>query len=148
MIALECKRRTLLQRLFPAFPGGLPGMALLLFRAVFAIALMLESRFYLNSEAGVPAAWVVGLAALAAGTLLLIGFLTPIAGAVAALGGVALSLLPAYKPIVFDSKLAIVLAGAILFGIMVLGPGAFSLDARLFGRREIIIPPATFPPRR
>jgi hypothetical protein len=26
-----------------------------------------------------------------------------------------------------------------------LGPGAFSLDARLFGRREIIIPPA---PRR
>jgi hypothetical protein len=29
---------------------------------------------------------------------------------------------------------------AISIAITVLGPGAFSLDARLFGRREIIIP--------
>jgi hypothetical protein len=28
---------------------------------------------------------------------------------------------------------------AILLAIIVLGPGAFSVDARLFGRREIII---------
>ncbi len=27
--------------------------------------------------------------------------------------------------------------------IALLGPGAYSLDARLFGRREIIIPPAS-----
>jgi hypothetical protein len=30
--------------------------------------------------------------------------------------------------------------------ITLLGPGAFSLDARLFGRREIIIPEAARPP--
>jgi len=30
--------------------------------------------------------------------------------------------------------------------LALLGPGAFSLDGRLFGRREIVIPPATRPP--
>ena len=29
---------------------------------------------------------------------------------------------------------------AILFGVFGLGPGSFSLDSRLFGRRAIIIP--------
>jgi len=59
--------------------------------------------------------------------------------------GVAVSLLPACPLSVFDSKEAIVFAIAVLFGIVVLGPGAFSLDARLFGRREIIIPPPRTP---
>ena len=87
--------------------------------------------------------WLVGLGSVAASILLLVGFLTPIAGAVVGFGGigVALSLLPACSPDVFDSKGAIVFAIAVLFGIVVLGPGAFSVDARLFGRREIIIPP-------
>jgi len=32
------------------------------------------------------------------------------------------------------------LAMVIAIGLICLGPGAFSLDARLFGRREITIP--------
>jgi uncharacterized membrane protein YphA (DoxX/SURF4 family) len=85
----------------------------------------------------------MGLAALACGALLLVGLLTQIAAALAGLGaiGVALSLLPACTPSIFNSKPAIVFAGTILAGIILLGPGAFSLDARAFGRREIIIPP-------
>jgi uncharacterized membrane protein YphA (DoxX/SURF4 family) len=31
-------------------------------------------------------------------------------------------------------------------GIALLGPGAFSVDGQLFGRREIVIPPR--PPKR
>ncbi|HEX3543577.1 MAG TPA: hypothetical protein VHT31_03545 [Candidatus Acidoferrum sp.] len=31
--------------------------------------------------------------------------------------------------------------------IALLGPGAFSLDARLFGRREILIPPPSREPK-
>lgn len=96
---------------------------------------------------GAAVTWLVGLGAVAAGILLLVGFLTPIAGAVVGLGGigVAVSLLPACPLSVFDSKEAIVFAIAMLFGIVVLGPGAFSLDARFFGRREIIIPPPRTP---
>ena len=130
--------------MFPAFPGGWPGIALLLLRAVLAVALLAQGGFYLRGADGAKVTWLIGLAALASGALLLVGFLTPIAGAVAGLVTVALgfSLLPPCTPAVFDSKLAIVLAVVILLGIVVLGPGAFSLDARMFGRREIIIPPA------
>jgi uncharacterized membrane protein YphA (DoxX/SURF4 family) len=143
-------RRHLLQRLFPAFPGGLPGIALLLFRAVFALSLLLQAGFYLREADGALATWFVGLAALAAGALLLIGFLTPVAGAVVGLGaiGVGLSLLPPCAPTLFDSRLAIVFAVTVLVGIVVLGPGAFSVDARVFGRREIIIPPPISPIER
>ena len=80
---------------------------------------------------------------LVAGILLLIGFLTPIAGSVAGLGaiGAAFSLFPVSSPTLFDSKMAVVFALTMLLGIILLGPGAFSLDARMFGRREIIFPP-------
>ncbi len=117
---------------------------MLLLRAVLALALLAQGRFYLREADDAKVTWLIGLAALASGTLLLVGFLTPIAGAVAGLGTVALgfSLLPPCTSTVFDSKLAIVFAVAMLLGIVVLGPGAFSLDARMFGRREIIIPPA------
>jgi hypothetical protein len=37
---------------------------------------------------------------------------------------------------------------AISAALVLLGPGAFSLDARLFGRREIIIPEGRRSPRR
>ena len=57
--------------------------------------------------------------------------------------GVALSLLPASTPSVFDSKPALIFALTILLTIIGVGPGRFSVDARLFGRREIIIPPAS-----
>ena len=91
-------------------------------------------------------AWLLGLATLAAGVSLLVGFLTPIAGTAVGLGGiaVALSLLPASTPAVFDSRLATIFAGTMLIGIILLGPGAFSIDARLFGRRQIIIPPPVY----
>ncbi len=78
-----------------------------------------------------------------AGVLLLVGFLTPIAGTAVGIGAIvtAFSKLSLCTPALFDSKWTIVFALTMLVGIIVLGPGAFSLDARVFGRREIIIPP-------
>ncbi len=90
---------------------------------------------------------LVGLVAVASGALLLVGFLTPIAGCLVGVGAVAvmLSLLPACTPSLFDSKVAVIFAGTVLVGLVLLGPGAFSVDARLFGRRKIIIPsPVSF----
>jgi uncharacterized membrane protein YphA (DoxX/SURF4 family) len=116
---------------------------LLLLRSVIALSVLVQGSLYLREGGGGPATWLAGLAALAAGALLLIGFLTPIAGAAVGLGaiGVGLSILPACTPTLFDSRPAIVFAVTMLAAIVLLGPGSFSLDARVFGRREIIIPP-------
>jgi uncharacterized membrane protein YphA (DoxX/SURF4 family) len=85
----------------------------------------------------------MGLSAFAAGALLLAGFATPIIGALVAVtaAAVGLSLLPGCAPTLFDSKISLIFGLTMLVTIIGLGPGAFSLDARMFGRREIIIPP-------
>lgn len=67
----------------------------------------------------------------------MLGLMTPIVAIVIALGSLV---------IVFtdpDLIQVIVLATAVAF----FGPGAFSIDARLFGRREILIPKNSPEPR-
>jgi uncharacterized membrane protein YphA (DoxX/SURF4 family) len=121
----------------------MPGIALLLLRAVFGIALLFEGRLYIGDVNAIPAAWLVGVSALAGGALLLIGFLTPIIGGVVALGflGVALSVVPACTTNIFNTRPAGIFALTMLVTLIGVGPGRFSIDARVFGRREIIIPP-------
>jgi len=117
-------------------------MALLLVRAVFAGALLVEGMSYLRDPDLTPLAALLGLISLASGALLLVGLVTPIAAAVAGLEaiGVSTSLLPSCTSPQFNSGISLIFAATILMAIILLGPGAFSLDARLFGRREIIIP--------
>jgi putative oxidoreductase len=67
----------------------------------------------------------------AAGLLLCIGLWTPISGAVTA----AIELWIAIG--MRDAVAAHSMAVAIALALAVLGPGAWSLDARLFGRRRI-----------
>jgi hypothetical protein len=52
------------------------------------------------------------------------------------------SIVPVPDPNLFASIPSLVLLAVVAVAVMLLGPGAFSLDARLFGLREIIIPPA------
>jgi uncharacterized membrane protein YphA (DoxX/SURF4 family) len=136
--------KVLLQQSFSAFPSGWPGAALLLLRAVIASLVIAQGYFYLRGADAALELWIVGAAALGIGTMLMIGFLTPIAGTLAALGGIAMvfSVLPVCTPNLFDETLPVILAATILVAMVLLGPGAFSADSRLFGRREIIIPTA------
>lgn len=129
--------------LFSSFPGGFPGIALLLLRTVFGLAVLGEGRYYVGQPNPAPWSWVLGCSAFAAGSLLIVGFLTPVvATAVAAVTiGIGLSLLPSSLPTLFDSKVTVVFGFTILIAILGLGPGLFSVDSRVFGRREIIIPP-------
>ena len=123
---------------------------MLLLRAVLGVAVLVEGEGYVGEPNRTPAALLIGFAAFAFGGMLLIGFLTPIVSAVVAAGaaGVGLSLFPACTPSLFDSRISLIFGLTMLVTIIAIGPGAFSADARVFGRREIIIPPPIAPFRR
>jgi uncharacterized membrane protein YphA (DoxX/SURF4 family) len=92
--------------------------------------------------------WSVGLAMVASGVFLLIGFLTPVASVLTALGatGIALLWFSPPAPNLFNAPLPTALIVTVAAALVLLGPGAASVDRRLFGRREIIIPPHRKPP--
>jgi uncharacterized membrane protein YphA (DoxX/SURF4 family) len=141
--------RHLLLGWFSGFPGGGAGFALLVLRAALGVALLIQGASYLRGPHHIVEA-LCALTTIAGGVLLIIGFLTALVSALITLGaaGVALSLLPLGAPDLFDTRLADVFAAAILLAVLLLGPGAFSVDARVFGRRQIIIPPPHEKPQR
>ena len=85
---------------------------------------------------------LTGVFEIAAGGMLALGFLTPVAGLLIAAHSlsVRLHLLPDLSPPEFDSRMGFLFGMAILLALIVQGAGAYSIDGRLFGRREIIIP--------
>ena len=140
-----------MQRLFSSFPRGWPGVGLLLLRATVGLALTAQGGAWLTG--GDPLwVWTVGLLFVATGAALWIGCLTPAAAALAELlsVGLALSRLPSSAPNVLGCAPATIFLVVMATAVLLLGPGGFSLDARWFGRREVVIPPPTSakpPPR-
>ena len=131
-----------MQKLFSTFPSDWPGVGLLLLRVLVACSLIAQSIGYVQMPNRSLVAW--GLAALtfAGGAFLLIGLMTPFMAVLVAAGGVAavLSFIPLPGSALSYSYLAILNLIVLSIAIALLGPGAFSLDARMFGRREITIP--------
>ena len=86
--------------------------------------------------------WLVGAILLSTGVLLTIGLLTPLASAAYATVIAAISLsglaCPVTDPFRAPAVLLLILITAI--AIALTGPGSVSLDCRLFGPREIVIP--------
>ncbi len=76
-----------------------------------------------------------------AGALLLAGLMTPIVAALAGIVGAVwwTAVVPPHTAALQSKLLAALLTG-LAVAVALLGPGAFSIDARLFGLREIIIP--------
>jgi uncharacterized membrane protein YphA (DoxX/SURF4 family) len=87
--------------------------------------------------------WGVGLIMAASGLFVLVGLLTPVASVLMALGVVGIALSWFSPPVLnlFNAPLPAVLMIAVACALVFLGPGTASVDRRLFGRREIIIPP-------
>jgi hypothetical protein len=118
------------QRLFSTFPCGLPGAGLLLLRAAAAIPLVYRGLLTASS----PAPVVVDVVTAGAAILLLAGLWTPFAGGLIAMVQLGLAWSHPAAPWTF------VHFGVLGAALAMLGPGGCSVDARLFGRKQIEIP--------
>jgi uncharacterized membrane protein YphA (DoxX/SURF4 family) len=123
-------------------------VGLVLMRLTVALSAIVQGMSTLIESPTQILSWGIGSLETVVGTALLIGFLTPIAGASASLGNLAIgvSWFLTSDENAHDRAVAAIYLVVISIAITLLGPGAFSLDARLFGRREIIIPEAARPP--
>lgn len=122
-----------MQRLFSTFANGWPGKGLLIQRALVAAIV----AFILVADAGQAAHLadvIPDLLATFAAFLVLIGLWTPIAGSVVGLAELYLAFARPGDP--WLPLIAGILGGT----LAIIGPGAWSIDARLFGRKHIDIP--------
>jgi hypothetical protein len=119
-----------MQRLFSMFPTGMAGIALVLLR--LSVAVMLLMLGYQRGGAHYAVWAFAGFAVLAA--FFLLGALTPILCVVG--GCIEIAAIFMMKDIDTVRMLFSIVDTAAL-GLM--GPGGYSLDARIFGRRRVIL---------
>jgi hypothetical protein len=110
------------------FPRGAPGIALLLLRVSVAAGILLKVGSDPHREL-----WLLALA-VPLTTALCVGFLTPVA---------ALLAIPAY--LIETASLGAVPAEMLTpilqtIALSLLGPGSYSIDAYLYGRRIVVLP--------
>jgi putative oxidoreductase len=119
-----------LRRLFSTFAGGSPGLGLLLMRLVAGVALLAHGLTRLPARVPIEPA-ILEVPAIAAGILLLAGLWTPIVGSLVAILGLWNGISQAGDP---SANILLATIGA---GLALLGPGAWSVDAQLFGWKRI-----------
>jgi putative oxidoreductase len=120
------------RRPYSSFSHGAPGAGLLLLRLAVAAVLLVDAAALFRP--GTPAAFVaLGIASLATGLLLLFGLWTPVAATMAAAIAVW-NALPGGPALGLHA-----LSGFISVALVLLGPGGWSIDARLFGWKRFEI---------
>jgi uncharacterized membrane protein YphA (DoxX/SURF4 family) len=127
------KGDTHLQRFFSAFPDRWRGFGLLLLRVLVAVSVIVQTIAYLQA-AETLASWSIVALLLASAACLLLGFVTPVAAVLIGLTSVGFAFWNTPYPV---QEIEMVVLAVV---IALLGPGAFSIDALMFGRREILIP--------
>jgi hypothetical protein len=122
-----------LQRLFSTFPDGWPGFGLLLLRLGGGIALVclaIGGFLAVREPVNISRDLVAGIA----GVFLATGLWTPVMGTLIALDELWIAL-SGYSSQRNGPWIHILLA-VLTAGVAMLGPGAWSIDARLFGRKR------------
>jgi hypothetical protein len=114
------------------FPTGPAGIALVVLRSVVAATVLVDANRYWRLGSASIVDVLVALVTL----LLLLGFLTPYSAAISCLLESAF-LLSTGTANRFQLGMSALTAGV----AAVLGPGAYSLDSRILGRRLITLPP-------
>ena len=123
-----------MQRLFSTFADGWPGAGLLLLRLLTGGALIVFGMSGLREGAS-PLAAALQIIGIAAAVLLLVGAFTPVVGILAAAAKVwiAIPLFSAHSGDAWMTLAQAILAAA----LAMIGPGAWSIDAKRFGRKHI-----------
>jgi len=118
------------QRLFSTFAEGWPGAGLLLQRVLTSTILLylVVTQILQNDTFGLRVAY--GLAAVA-GVFLLVGLWTPIAGITIAIAEVWIAL--GWS----GSLLTPIVLAALGGTVAMIGPGMWSIDAKLYGRKHL-----------
>ena len=138
-----------MDRLYSRFPAGSVGVALLLLRLVDGLGLVREGlRLLTPAEASseLTSALLLGLVIAASAIMLILGLRTSLAGGAAALctAGTALYCSAHLNLLGNDRDAWLSLFALVFFlstSLALLGPGGYSLDARLSGWREITLTP-------
>ena len=120
-----------MRRLFGTFPTGAPGCGLVLLRVVAALSLQADAtgQLVLTQHASIP-----GVALILLSLALLVGLYTPIVALLAAAIEAAMFVTGT------SGGIALLLQGPMIcVALALLGPGGYSLDARLFGSRVVIL---------
>jgi hypothetical protein len=116
------------------FPAGVAGGALLILRLCVAGTMYLPAR--LLGDLVPPT--VSGLAAAVLALALCLGAFTPLTCALVLLFHLAALTMPS------GLALDTVNHAGVIVSLLLLGPGAYSIDARLFGRRRVFPPDDNF----
>lgn len=123
-----------MRRLYSTFACGRPGIGLLLLRLALGSALVVRASSMVWSDPPINA--IVTPCILAGfGLLLIPGLWTPIAGAF-------IALLEIWQILTMPGDRWVpILLGTIGVALAMLGPGLWSIDARLFGWKRVEAPP-------
>jgi len=132
-------RMAQLQRTFTNFPSGLVGVALLSLRVIVGTSVITEAVLTVAADYS-PMRIAMTIPAALAGLALLPGLLVPLASALLAAEGAALLLFEQSSVLkLLEPRMALFEFIVMAATLAVLGPGAISVDARRFGRREVEI---------
>ena len=122
-----------MRRLYSTFAGGWPGMGLLLMRSVIGCVLVVRASLRLWGDPP-PNITITAVILLVAGFLLVLGLWTPIVGT-------SVAVIEVWKILTQPGDRWLwLLLGTASVALAMLGPGRWSIDARLFGWKRVEAP--------
>ncbi len=124
------------------FPGGSVAAGLLMLRAAIGLIAILQGWAYLKFGSQTTLRASVGSLLILCGVVLVIGLFTDVAAVGIAFAAICtqLSWLPSPAPNFFETASPAILVEVVAIALVLIGPGAWSVDSRRFGFREIAIP--------
>jgi len=109
-----------------------------LLRMLVGVTLIAQTVTQVRSSELSASGWLFASLILVGAGSLLLGFVTPVTAIFIGLASITFG---------FSSLAQTVDIVVLSAAIALLGPGSFSIDARMFGRREILIPNASRAPK-